>query len=34
MTVETEKKRKYDALANKLWSEMRCKPKIISYVMT
>ncbi|KAI5169907.1 hypothetical protein PAEPH01_1086 [Pancytospora epiphaga] len=34
MTVETEKKRKYDVLANKLGSEMKCKTKIISYVMT
>ncbi|KAI5170385.1 hypothetical protein PAEPH01_1386 [Pancytospora epiphaga] len=34
MTVETEKKRKYDVLANKLESEMKCKTKIIPYVMT
>ena len=34
MTVETEKKRKYDLLANKLGSEMKCTTKIIPYVMT
>ncbi|KAI5168506.1 hypothetical protein PAEPH01_0187 [Pancytospora epiphaga] len=34
MTVETEKKRKYDVLANKLGIEMRYKTKIIPYVMT
>ena len=34
MTVETEKKRKYDVLANKLGMEMNCKTKIIPYVMT
>ncbi|KAI5183564.1 hypothetical protein PAEPH01_2950, partial [Pancytospora epiphaga] len=33
MTVETEKKRKYNALANKLWFGMKCKTKIIRYVM-
>ncbi|KAI5169886.1 hypothetical protein PAEPH01_1074 [Pancytospora epiphaga] len=34
MTVETEKKRKYDVLANKPRSKMKCKTKIIPYVMT
>ncbi|KAI5179435.1 hypothetical protein PAEPH01_2638 [Pancytospora epiphaga] len=34
MTVKTEKKKKYDVLANKLGSEMKCKTKIIPYVMT
>ncbi|KAI5171250.1 hypothetical protein PAEPH01_1594 [Pancytospora epiphaga] len=33
MTVEIENKRKYDVLANKLGSEMKCKTKIIPYVM-
>jgi hypothetical protein len=33
-TVETEKKRKYDVLANKLGSEFKCKTKTIPYVMT
>ena len=33
-TVETEKKRKYDVLANKLGSEYECKTKIIPYVLT
>ncbi|KAI4290998.1 hypothetical protein PAPHI01_0272 [Pancytospora philotis] len=33
-TVETEKARKYDVLANKLKQEMQCKTKTISYVMT
>ena len=33
-TVETEKKRKYDVLANKLGQEYNCKTKIIPYVMT
>jgi hypothetical protein len=33
-TVETEKKRKYDVLANKLGLEHKCKTKIIPYVMT
>ncbi|KAI4292954.1 hypothetical protein PAPHI01_2228 [Pancytospora philotis] len=34
VTVETEKTRKYDVLANKLGAEHRCKTKIIPYVMT
>ncbi|KAI5170347.1 hypothetical protein PAEPH01_1355 [Pancytospora epiphaga] len=34
MSVETEKKRKYVILANKLGSEMKCKTKTIPYVMT
>ncbi|KAI5173113.1 hypothetical protein PAEPH01_1854 [Pancytospora epiphaga] len=34
MTMETKKKRKYNGLANKLRSEMKCKTKIIPYVMT
>ncbi|KAI5169268.1 hypothetical protein PAEPH01_0574 [Pancytospora epiphaga] len=34
MTVETEKKRKYDVSANKLGSEMKCKTKTIPYVIT
>ena len=34
MTVETEKKRKYDLLANKFGAEYKCKTKIIPYVMT
>ena len=34
LTVETEKKRKYDVLANKLGLEHNCKTKIIPYVMT
>ncbi|KAI5171244.1 hypothetical protein PAEPH01_1588 [Pancytospora epiphaga] len=34
MIVETEKKRKHDVLANKLGSKMKCKTKIIPYVMT
>ncbi|KAI5169671.1 hypothetical protein PAEPH01_0904 [Pancytospora epiphaga] len=34
MTVETEKKRKYDVLTNKLEAKMKCKTKIILYVMT
>ena len=34
LTVETEKKRKYDVLANKLGSENNCKTKIILYVLT
>ncbi|KAI5169333.1 hypothetical protein PAEPH01_0622 [Pancytospora epiphaga] len=34
MTVETEKKRKYDVSENKLGSEMKCKTKVIPYVMT
>ena len=33
MTVETEKKRKYDLLATKLGLEHNCKTKIIPYVM-
>ncbi|KAI5169956.1 hypothetical protein PAEPH01_1124 [Pancytospora epiphaga] len=33
MTVKTEKKRKYNVLANKLGSEMKCRTKIILYVM-
>ena len=34
LTVETEKKRKYNILANKLGSENNCKTKIIPYVLT
>ncbi|KAI5169332.1 hypothetical protein PAEPH01_0621, partial [Pancytospora epiphaga] len=34
MTMETEKKRKYDVSENKLGPEMKCKAKIILYVMT
>ncbi|KAI5168633.1 hypothetical protein PAEPH01_0286 [Pancytospora epiphaga] len=34
MAVKTEKKRKYNMLTNKLGSEMKCKTKIIPYVMT
>ena len=33
-TVETEKTRKYDLLANKLGLEYKCKTRIIPYVMT
>ena len=33
-TVETEKKRKYDVLANKLGMEYGCPTRIIPYVMT
>ncbi|KAI5169555.1 hypothetical protein PAEPH01_0809 [Pancytospora epiphaga] len=33
MTVETEKKRMHAILPNKLSAEMRCKTKIIPYVM-
>ena len=33
-TVETEKKRKYDVLANKLGLEYKCRTRIIPYVMT
>ena len=32
--LETEKKRKYDVLANKLELEMNCRTEIILYVMT
>ena len=32
-TVEVEKKRKYDLLANKLSLLYKCKSRIISYVM-
>ena len=32
--METEKRRKYDVLANKLGSEYRCETKVIAYVMT
>ncbi|KAI5172708.1 hypothetical protein PAEPH01_1798 [Pancytospora epiphaga] len=34
MTMKTEKKIKYDVLANKLKSKMKCKTKIMLYVMT
>ncbi|KAI5168375.1 hypothetical protein PAEPH01_0072 [Pancytospora epiphaga] len=34
ITMKTEKKRKYDVLVNKLWFKMKCKAKIIPYVMT
>ncbi|KAI5169732.1 hypothetical protein PAEPH01_0951 [Pancytospora epiphaga] len=34
MTVETEKKRKYNVSANKLRVKMKCKTKTIPYVMT
>ncbi|KAI4292739.1 hypothetical protein PAPHI01_2013, partial [Pancytospora philotis] len=34
VTVETEKKYKYDVLANKLGQEYKCKTRIIPYVMT
>ncbi|KAI5171816.1 hypothetical protein PAEPH01_1677 [Pancytospora epiphaga] len=34
MTVETKKRRRYDILTNKLDAKMRCKTKIILYVMT
>ncbi|VDN04282.1 unnamed protein product [Thelazia callipaeda] len=34
IAVDTEKKREYDLLANKLGAELECRTKIISYVIT